>query len=169
MCCGPCAAGVLKRLDEDYAVTGFFYNPNISPEDEYFRRLVEFEKLCALWHVQHDVGQYEHDRFLEAVRGLEKEPEGGKRCEQCFRLRLEVTARTAHEAGCGVVASTLTIGQNKRAAVINRIGREACAPFGIRFLEQDWKKKDGYKHSVEVSRDLGLYRQDYCGCEFSLK
>lgn len=167
ICCGPCATEVVRRLQDDYEVVGFFYNPNIEPEDEYLRRLASVQHLSAAWHVLVDVGLYEPERFLAVARGFEDEPEGGTRCERCFRLRLEETARRAAANGCTVVASTLTIGRNKRADVINRIGRAACAPLGLEFLERDWKKQDGFNRSVAYSRELGLYRQDYCGCRFS--
>ncbi|MEO0081551.1 MAG: epoxyqueuosine reductase QueH [candidate division WOR-3 bacterium] len=167
ICCGPCATHVVRRLSDQYELTGFFYNPNIAPEDEYLRRLVAVQELSAQWHVPVDVESYAHDRFLETVHGLEDEPEGGRRCEACYRLRLEAAAAAARANDCAIVASTLTIGRNKKASVINAIGREACAAHGLRFLEADWKKQDGFRHSVELSRELGLYRQSYCGCEFS--
>jgi predicted adenine nucleotide alpha hydrolase (AANH) superfamily ATPase len=166
ICCGPCSTEVIKRLRPDYEVVGFFYNPNIFPEKEADRRLMEVQRVSALWRVLVDTGEYDHARFLAAARGLEQEPEGGLRCEACFRLRLEETARRAAANGCTVMASTLTIGRNKKAAVINRIGRDVCARHGLDFLEADWKKQDGNLHSVELARDLGLYRQEFCGCEF---
>lgn len=167
ICCGPCSTEVIKRLKADYEVVGFYYNPNIFPEDEYDKRLMDVQRVSALWRVLVDTGEYDHGRFLAAVRGLEQEPEGGRRCEACFRLRLEETARHAAANGCTVVASTLTIGRNKKAAVVNRLGLEACAKHGLSFLAADWKKKDGGLRSIELSRDLGLYRQEFCGCEFS--
>jgi epoxyqueuosine reductase len=167
ICCGPCATEVIRRLRDEYEVVGWFYNPNIDSQDEYDRRLAAVQQLSAVWRVLVDTGPYEHDRFMAAVRGLEAEPEGGRRCAECFRLRLDAAAAAAAANGCTVVASTLTIGRSKRAEVINSIGREACARHGVEFLEADWKKQDGFKHSVELARDLGLYRQDYCGCEFS--
>ena len=168
VCCGPCATEVVRRLQADYEVVGFFYNPNIAPEDEYRRRLAAVQRLGALLSVPVDVGEYDHDRFQAVARGLESEPEGGARCERCYRLRLEAAVRRAGESGCPVVASTLTIGPGKRAAVIDAIGRELCAGRGIEFLPGDWKKQDGFRRSVEESRRLGLYRQHYCGCEYSI-
>jgi len=167
ICCGPCSTEVIRRLLPDYQVVGFFYNPNIHPGDEYLRRLAEVQRLSAHWRVLIDVGPHDHDRFLEAVRGLEAEPEGGRRCEACYRLRLEEVAKAAAGNGCTIVASTLTIGPHKPAATINAIGREVCAARGLQFLEVDWKKQDGFRHSVELARELSLYRQNYCGCEFS--
>lgn len=150
-------------------MVGFFYNPNIFPEGEYRRRQEAVQQLGSLWQVPIEYGQYEYEQFIVAVKGLEEEPEGGRRCETCFRLRLEKCAVRAKEIGCRAFASTLTIGPNKRAVVINRIGREVAAGIGIEFIERDWKKQNGLKRSVEISRRLGLYRQHYCGCEFSLK
>ncbi|MEO0079228.1 MAG: epoxyqueuosine reductase QueH [candidate division WOR-3 bacterium] len=169
ICCGPCATEVVRRLITDYEVVGFYYNPNIFPEEEFDRRQKEVERTSAHWQVRLVTGEYEHERFLQAVRGMESEPEGGRRCEVCYRLRLERAAQKALESGCAVMASTLTIGPNKKATIINPIGREVCARHGIEFLEEDWKKRDGFRHSVELSRKLGLYRQNYCGCEFSMR
>jgi len=160
---------VVRRLQPIYQVTGFFYNPNIFPEEEFRRRQDAVRRLSLLWHIPIEYGPYEYGRFREAVKGLENEPEGGKRCEVCFRLRLEECGKRAREIGCGAIATTLTIGPNKRADVINQIGRDVAAMAGIEFIERDWKKRDGFKHSVEISRELGLYRQVYCGCEFSIK
>ncbi len=168
VCCAPCATEVVLRLQDDYELVGLFYNPNIAPADEYYRRLAAAQQLSAAWHVPVDTGDYDHDRFLRIVRGLEDEPEGGRRCERCYRMRLEAAARRARENGCAVVASTLTVGPGKRAAVIDAIGRESCAVHGIEFLAGDWKKRDGFRRSVEESKRLGLYRQHYCGCEFSI-
>ncbi len=167
ICCGPCSTEVIRRLKDDYEVVGFFYNPNICPEEEYSKRLMEVQRISALWRVLVDVGPYDHERFLAAARGLEAEPEGGKRCLACYRLRLEEAARRAAGNGCTHLATTLTIAPMKRAAVINSIGHEAAAQHGLVFIQEDWKKRDGFKRSIELSRDLGLYRQHYCGCEFS--
>ena len=167
VCCGPCSTEVIRRLKDDYEVVGFFYNPNIYPEEEYNKRLMEVQRISALWRVLVDVGGDNHERFLAVARGLETEPEGGRRCLVCYRLRLEEAALRAAENGCTHLATTLTIAPMKKAAVINAIGREAAARHGLVFVEEDWKKRDGFKRSIELSRDLGLYRQNYCGCEFS--
>jgi predicted adenine nucleotide alpha hydrolase (AANH) superfamily ATPase len=167
VCCGPCATEVIRRLRDDYEVVGFFYNPNIHPEEEHSKRLMEVQRLSALWRVLVDTVEYDHGRFLEAVRGLEGEPEAGSRCLVCYRLRLEESARRAAANGCTYLATTLTIAPMKKASAINPIGREAAARHGLVFVEEDWKKRDGFKRSVELSKDLGLYRQGYCGCEFS--
>jgi predicted adenine nucleotide alpha hydrolase (AANH) superfamily ATPase len=167
ICCGPCSTEVIRRLKNDYEVVGLFYNPNIYPEDEHNKRLMEVQRISALWRVLVDTGQYDHERFLGVARGLEGESEGGMRCFACYRLRLEEAARRAADNGCTHLATTLTIAPMKKAAVINPVGREAAARHGLAFVDEDWKKQNGFKHSVELSRDLGLYRQNYCGCEFS--
>ena len=169
ICCGPCSTEVIRRLKDDYEVVGFFYNPNVHPEDEYNKRLMEVQRISALWRVLVDAPPYDHERFLAVARGLEERPEGGSRCLACYRLRLDETARRAAENGCTHLATTLTIAPMKKAAVINPIGRGAATRHGLVFVEDDWKKRDGFKHSIELSRDLGLYRQNYCGCEFSLR
>jgi epoxyqueuosine reductase len=167
ICCGPCSTEVIRRLTDDFEVVGFFYNPNIHPEEEHNVRLMEVQRISALWRVLVDVGPYDHERFLVVARGLEEEPEGGNRCLACYRLRLEETALRAADNGCTYLATTLTIAPMKKAAVINPIGHEAAARHGVVFVGEDWKKRDGFKRSIELSRDLGLYRQNYCGCEFS--
>lgn len=169
ICCGPCSTEVIRRLKDDYEVVGFFYNPNVHPEDEYNKRLMEVQRISALWRVLVDAPPYDHERFLAVARGLEERPEGGSRCLACYRLRLDEAARRAAENGCTHLATTLTIAPMKKAEVINPIGREVAAHYDLVFVEEDWKKRDGFKHSIELSRDLGLYRQNYCGCEFSLR
>ncbi len=167
ICCAPCATTVVRRLRDNYDITGFFYNPNIFPEDEYQRRREAVERLAEGWGITVDFGEYEYERFRERVRGLEAEPEGGRRCAVCYRLRLERGAARAKAIGAGFLATTLTVGPNKKAAVINQIGEEVCTALGVKFVSGDWKRQDGFKQSVEISRSLGLYRQHYCGCEFS--
>lgn len=169
ICCGPCATIVIERLRENYQVCGFFFNPNIYPQEEYELRRRAAERVANFWNIPLFNGEYDHNRFETAVKGLEAEPEGGARCLVCFRLRLNETALWAKQAGFRLIASTLTVGPNKKAKVINQIGNEVVKELGIRFLAGDWKKQDGFKQSVELSRRLELYRQHYCGCEFSLK
>jgi predicted adenine nucleotide alpha hydrolase (AANH) superfamily ATPase len=168
ICCGPCSTEVIRRLKADYEVVGFYYNPGIHPEEEYHKRLLEVQRLSALWRALVDTGEYEHGRFLDVVKGLEGEPEGGKRCAVCYRLRLDEAAQRAAHNGCTHLATTLTIAPMKKAAVVNPIGLDVAARHGLVFVAEDWKKRDGFKRSVEISKDLGLYRQQYCGCEFSL-
>ncbi|MBM3322923.1 epoxyqueuosine reductase QueH [candidate division WOR-3 bacterium] len=167
ICCGPCATEVIRRLAEQHEVVGYYYNPNICPEEEHDKRLMEVQRLSALWRVLVDAGPCDHERFRECVRGLENEPEGGARCERCYRLRLEQAAVAARANGCTHLATTLAIAPMKRASVINPIGMAAAERHGLHFVAEDWKKKDGFRRSVELARELGLYRQHYCGCEFS--
>jgi len=169
ICCGPCATEVIRRLAEQHEVVGYYYNPNICPEEEHDKRLMEVQRLSALWRVLVDAGPCDHERFRECVRGLENEPEGGARCERCYRLRLEQAAVAARANGCTHLATTLTIAPMKRASVINPIGMAAAERHGLHFVAEDWKTKDGFRRSVELARELGLYRQHYCGCEFSYR
>ena len=166
VCCGPCATEPLHRLAEEYAVSGLFVNPNIAPEEEFLRRAVAVEKLAAAWHFPLEVAPYDHDRFLRAVAGLEAEPEGERRCSVCYRLQLAATAERAAACGCSHFASTLTTGPRKPAAVINPIGEELARRWGVTFVAGDWKKQDGFRRSIARARELGLYRQHHCGCEF---
>ncbi|RMF89991.1 MAG: recombinase [Methanobacteriota archaeon] len=167
ICCAPCSTEVIERLKGDYDVTGFFYNPNIHPRREYGFRLKELERFSKKAGFPFITGDYDLKRWFRLVRGLEKEPEGGRRCEVCFRMRLEETAREAAAAGFDVFTTTLTISPHKDAETINSIGRELEEEYGVRFLVADFKKKDGFKRSVEHSRRHGLRRQDYCGCVYS--
>ncbi|RKY57670.1 MAG: hypothetical protein DRP95_06730 [Candidatus Latescibacterota bacterium] len=169
ICCAPCATYVAELLGRDFEVHGFFYNPNIHPEEEYRRRLEAMQQYGKAVGFKWDEGPYEPGRWFSLVRGYEEEPEGGARCPICYRMRLEETARRAAELGFGYFATTLTIGPTKKAQVINPIGRELGFKYGLTFVGGDFKKGDGFKHSVRISRELGLYRQDYCGCIFSLK
>lgn len=170
ICCAPCATTVVRRLQAaGYDVHGYFYNPNIQPEKEYFLRLLEAQRLCSTWQIPLEIGEYDWDRWQAEIRGLEAEKEGGKRCDACFRFRLATTAEKAKELGISIIATTLTISPRKRPEVINPIGKEVCEEMEIRFHEADWKKQDGYKESVDVCRELHIYRQRYCGCKYSLK
>jgi len=169
ICCAPCATTVVRRLQEQgFAVHGHFYNPNIQPEKEYYQRLLEAQRLCKLWSVPLEIGDYDWDRWQAAVRGLEAELEGGKRCPVCYRFRLAAVAEKARELGIGIFATTLTISPHKRPDVVNPIGREIAEELELKFLEQDWKKKDGFKQSLDTCRELHIYRQHYCGCRYSL-
>ncbi|MGI6019078.1 MAG: epoxyqueuosine reductase QueH [Marvinbryantia sp.] len=172
-CCAPCSSYVLEYLSEYFRITVFYYNPNIYPKEEYWKRVEEQQRLITQMPFSHSVqfaeGEFDERRFYETVRGLEKEPEGGARCEQCFRLRLAETAKRAKEAGADYFATTLTISPLKNASLINQIGEELAAEYGISWLPSDFKKKNGYKRSTELSATYGLYRQDYCGCVFSVR
>lgn len=164
ICCAPCATHSIEALRSEGEVVGVFVNPNIQPEDEYLKRLENARELARKLDIRLIEVPYEPDLWNEAVRGLENEPEGGKRCEVCFRVRLEKAAELAAKEGCGRLTTTLTISPHKNAALIHRVGQEAAAAHGIAFRNDDFKKKDGYRHSIELSRQHGLYRQNYCGC-----
>ena len=166
-CCGPCATQVIELLSRDYRVTAFFYNPNIQPEEEYLNRLAAMEKFCRIKDIELISGRYDNQEWLELVAGLEDQPEGGTRCEVCFTMRLQKTALVAVEHGFKAFSTTLSISPHKDAQVINSIGRETGIQHNIIFLQGDFKKDNGYRKSCELSRQYGLYRQKYCGCQFS--
>lgn len=170
ICCAPCATTVIKRLQQvGYEVYGYFYNPNIHPEKEYYQRLLETQRICQLWAIPLEVGEYDWDRYEALIRGLEAEKEGGKRCLVCYRYRLEAAAQKAKELGIKEIATTLTISPHKPAIVINQIGKEVCEELELKFYEADWKKKDGFKQSIETCKELNIYRQNYCGCKYSIR
>ena len=169
ICCGPCATHVVDLLTREYEVTGFFYNPNIYPEEEHQKRLAAAREVAQRFAITLREGDYEPEVFFDAVRGLEDEPEGGERCTLCYRMRLAVAADHASAGGFSHLASTLTLGPQKKASVINPIGKQESERAGLVFVEGDWKKKDGFKRSCERSHAFGLYRQNYCGCLFSLR
>ena len=170
-CCAPCSSYVLEYLSRYFDITADFYNPNISPAAEYRHRADELRRLIGEMPLSGPVafeeGAYEPERFFEAVRGLEDCPEGGERCRVCFRLRLEQAAQWAKEGGFDWFTTTLTISPLKNAAALNEIGTALGEAYGVRFLPSDFKKREGYKRSITLSHEYGLYRQDFCGCAFS--
>lgn len=167
-CCAPCTSAVLTRLLTVFRVTVFYYNPNIYPAAEYAKRREEFVKLRALGPFDFLEGVYEPDRFSEEARGLQDEPEGGRRCAVCFHMRLRETARLAGAEEFPYFATTLSVSPHKNAATLNETGEAAAGEYGVHFLPADFKKRDGYAESVRLSRECGLYRQGYCGCAPSL-
>lgn len=168
-CCAPDATHVINVLKENYEPVIFFYNPSVFPDDEYFLRLSEAEKLSKSTGIEFLRGNFSPEKWYELVTGLEDEPEGGARCEVCFRMRLEETARQAKENSINIFTTTLTISPHKNSPLINRLGKDAALKYGIEFLESDFKKKEGFKKSIELSKKYGLYRQNYCGCAFSIR
>lgn len=171
-CCGPCSSAVLERLCPYFAITVLYYNPNTWPETEYRRRGEELRRFAAQAHplgVQIVEEPYDPQEFYAAVRGLEEEPERGGRCTVCYRLRMERAAQYAAGHGFDWFATTLSISPHKDAARINAIGRALEAQYGVRHLPNDFKKQNGYLRSLQLSEQYGLYRQDYCGCEFSAR
>lgn len=171
-CCAPCSSYVLEYLSRYFRITVFYYNPNIYPESEYAARTLEQQRLIREMNLAHPVafqeGRYDRTDFFTASEGLEDAREGGPRCMKCYALRLEETARAAREGGFDYFTTTLSISPMKNAQKLNEIGRDMGEKYGVEYLVSDFKKKDGYKRSIELSREFGLYRQDYCGCEFSL-
>ena len=165
ICCAACACGALERLKEEgFLVEGFFYNPNIHPPSEYRDRKNDLEKVSRYFKVKIREGEYDAKRWFLAVKGYEKEREGGKRCEICFRLRLERVYNEFLRGDFDFFTTTLTIGPQKNAALINSLGEEIGKG---KFLARDFKKKDGFKTAVAISPQMGIYRQNYCGCIFS--
>lgn len=170
-CCAPCSSYVIEYLSEYLPITVFYFNPNISEEAEYRHRAAEEQRLISEMPTRFPVdfleGEYKPGDFLSAVRGFELEPEGGARCRVCFSLRLSRTAAEAAARGFDYFTTTLTISPLKDAALINELGRETAKRYQVEWLPCDFKKKDGYKRSIELSAQYGLYRQNYCGCVFS--
>ncbi len=176
-CCAPCASHCLEFLRPYFRITAFFYNPNITEEGEYRRRAEELKRLVGLLNrddagggpIAYLEGEYGPQRFFQTAKGLEGCPEGGMRCRACFRLRLQETALAARDGGFDFFTTTLSISPRKDSAALNEIGLQCQAASGVEWLYSDFKKRGGYQHSIELSRRYGLYRQDYCGCRFSLK
>ncbi len=172
-CCAPCSSYVLEYLSRYFEITVYFYNPNIYPPEEYRRRVKEQERLIASMDFIHPVtletGAYEPDEFHRIVRGLETEPEGGIRCFKCYELRLQETAKVAQAGRFDYFTTTLSISPLKNAEKLNEIGEKLAKEYRVAYLPSDFKKKNGFKRSVELSEKYGLYRQDYCGCVYSQK
>ncbi len=185
-CCAPCSSYCLEYLRQFFDITVFYYNPNIMREPEYRKRVEEEKHLIAEYNRQVESGDFEGmhsdenarrieiiegdyivSDYLEAIKGLESCPEGGERCTKCFELRLEESAKIASEGGFEFFTTTLTISPLKDAERLNRIGSQMGEKYGVQFLPSDFKKKEGYKRSIELSHKFDLYRQDFCGCEFS--
>lgn len=170
-CCAPCSSYVLEYLSNYFEITVFYYNPNISPESEYTKRICEQQALIAKLPTRNPVsfiaGEYDSERFYEMAKGLEAEKEGGARCFGCYELRLRETAKLAKNAEYDYFTTTLSISPLKNADKLNEIGQKLAEEYGVKYLLSDFKKKNGYKRSIELSKEYGLYRQDFCGCEFS--
>lgn len=186
-CCAPCSSYVLEYLRQYFKITVFYYNPNITQEPEYLKRVQEQKRLiqaynnrlsqslltnktkesCSVFPIEIIEGEYEREVFLREVKGMEQCPEGGERCEICFRLRLSETAKLAKKLSADYFCTTLTVSPLKSAEKLNTIGQELAADIGVAFLPSDFKKKNGYQRTIELSREFGLYRQDYCGCIYS--
>lgn len=170
-CCAPCSSYVLEYLAKYFRITVFFYNPNISPQEEFDKRVLELERFIKEFPVEHpvqlEVGEYHPEVFLNMAKGLEQEPEGGSRCYRCYEQRLEETAKKCREEGYDYFTTTLSISPYKNAQWLNEIGERMADRYGIAYLVSDFKKKNGYRRSIELSQEYQLYRQDYCGCTYS--
>ena len=170
-CCAPCSTACLERLADYFKVTIFYYNPNITDKNEYQKRIDEIKKLISLINPKYKVelleGDYDPKVFLNMSKGLENEPERGKRCYKCYELRLEETANIASKLGFNNFCTTLTLSPHKNCDWINEIGEKLNNEYDSNYLYSDFKKKEGYKRSIELSKEYNLYRQDYCGCIYS--
>lgn len=173
VCCGPCSSYVLEYLCNYFDITCFYYNPNITPKEEYDKRVIEVKRLIKeasfIKNVDFINWKYDPESFELIAKGLENEKEGGKRCKKCYHLRLNETARYAKENGFDYFTTTLSISPYKDAESLNSIGKKLSTEYDVPYLFSDFKKRNGYKRSIELSRDFNLYRQDFCGCIYSKK
>lgn len=170
-CCAPCSSYVLKYLSEYFKITLLYFNPNISPESEYMKRVAEQKRLIESMPFKNKVefieGRYEPREFYDVVKGYEEEPEGGRRCHICYEMRLREAAEYAKKGGYDYFTTTLSISPLKKSDVLNEIGERVGIEYGIAHLPSDFKKRNGYKQSIELSKEYDLYRQNFCGCVFS--
>lgn len=172
-CCAPCSSYVLEYLSRYFKITVFYYNPNIYPEEEFYKRRSEQERFISQLPAKNPISfigtEHMSEEFYKAVKGLEHIREGGERCFACYRLRLEESAMAARDMGTDYFTTTLSISPMKNARKLNEIGGELGEKYGVKYLFSDFKKRNGYKRSTELSREYGIYRQNYCGCVFSLR
>jgi hypothetical protein len=168
-CCGPCSTSVIDSLKDNFELIVYYYNPNIFPKEEYLRREEEQRIYLEALGIKYILGEYEKDKYESAIKGLEMEPEGGLRCSECFKLRLEKTGKIADELNIEYFTTTLTVSTHKNSSIINQIGLEVAENYRVKYLKSDFKKNDGYGKSVRMSQESGMYRQDYCGCLYSKK
>ena len=168
-CCGPCSTHTIEVLKSNYDLTILYYNPCIFPQEEFQKRLEEQQRYADIVGVKVITLPYDEQEFLSKVKGLELEKEGGKRCEVCFEVRLRQTARLCKQLGFDLFTTTLSVSPHKNTAKINEVGRKVACEEGVKFLEENFKKKDGYLDSIRISKQYDLYRQNYCGCRFSIR
>ena len=169
VCCAPCSTVALERLQDDYVVTVFFFNPNIHPQIERDKRLEEMQRLAEELGFEVLAEEYAAKEWFDLMEGMEGVPEGGERCTRCFDMRLRKTAETAREKGFDIFATSLTLSPHKDAERINRLGHDIAVELGVGYYDSNFKKMNGYQHSIDLSHEYDLYRQDYCGCIFSKK
>ncbi len=172
-CCAPCSSYVLEYLSSYFSITVFYYNPNIYPDEEYYKRVKEQEEFIQRLPAKNPIklikGSFDKDKFYNMAKGMETLPEGGERCFKCYELRLRETAKYAKEQKADYFTTTLSISPLKNAEKLNQIGIAVAKEYGLNYLVSDFKKKNGYKRSVELSAEYGMYRQNYCGCVFSMR
>ena len=172
-CCAPCSSACLERLGNYFDISILYYNPNITDKDEYLKRVEEIKRFISGFKTKYPIklieGRYDPKEFFEIAKGLEDEPERGKRCFKCYKLRLEETAKVASLKKFDYFCTTLTLSPYKNATWLNEIGEELNNNYNSTYLYSDFKKKNGYKRSIELSKEFDLYRQDYCGCVYSLR
>jgi len=172
-CCAPCSSYVIEYLSNYFKITVFYYNPNIYPDEEYYLRVKEQQRFINEFPTKYPVkfieGDFEKDKFYDIVKGYEKCEEGHERCSLCFNLRLSKTLEVAEENDFDYFATTLTISPMKNAEVLNNIGLQIAEKSNVKYLPSDFKKKNGYKRSTEISKEYGMYRQNYCGCVYSVR
>lgn len=172
-CCAPCSSYVLEYLSQYFQITVLYYNPNIYPAQEYAHRVKEQQRFIQEFPMVHPAsfieGRYDPERFYETAKGMETMPEGGERCVACYRLRLREAAEYARQLGMDYFTTTLSISPMKNAEKLNEIGQQLAAEYGVAYLCSDFKKKNGYLRSTQISKEYGMYRQDYCGCIYSWK
>ena len=170
-CCAPCSSYTLEYLSRYFSITVFYFNPNISPKAEFDKRFAEQKRLIETLPSENKIslicGDYNYDEFLNVARGYESVPESGERCFRCYRMRLEKTAELAKQNGFDYFCTTLSISPLKNSQKINEIGFNVAEKYGVKWLPSDFKKREGYKRSIELSREYDLYRQNFCGCVFS--
>jgi len=169
VCCANCGTVPIETLKHKYSLTLFWYNPNIYPQNEYEKRLVDVKKLAKIYNLDLIINSNGFKKWNKLVKGLEKEPEQGKRCDVCFRMRMKKTAEIAKKKGFDFFTTTLTMGPQKKAKIINQIGKELENKYKIGFYSADFKKKDGFKKSLQLSKKYNFYRQNYCGCIYSIR
>ena len=172
-CCAPCSSACLERIGNYFDISIFYYNPNITSKDEYLKRVEEIKKFISGFKTKYPInlieGRYDPEEFFKIAKGLEFEPERGKRCFECYKLRLGETAKVASEQGFDYFCTTLTLSPYKNATWLNEIGESLIDKYNSTYLYSDFKKKNGYKRIIELSHEFDLYRQDYCGCIYSLR
>ena len=169
VCCATCAAHVLNQLQDDFEVTAYYYNPNIYPEKEYSIRFQEVQRYCRQQVIPFVEETPDQGHWFELTKGHEQDPERGERCTICYRMRLQKTAEYAKKANFNFFGTDLSISPHKDARRLNAIGKELAQQFGVSYLEADFKKQDGFKKAMSISRERGFYRQNYCGCKYSLE